>query len=385
MFSRSRFARSARTTRSSRVTRSARFSLVALLATTALTACSGGGLFPPAPSGSVITPGNTPTPVYVTAPLTGIQYLEGTNPYLAGPVVMGKIDNSMGARPQAALQQADMVFDEMVEGGLTRFLAVWHSNQPDQFGPLRSVRPMDPDIASPFGGIIAYSGGQRAFVTAMVKTGLYNASETSEQSNKTMVRVTDRFAPHNLFVRAKDIQAQHLDLAAPAATMFTFSPDASGASAATLGTPVTDLTATFPQAVALWTYSAKTNTWLRTQDGLKHLDATTGKQLTAVNVIVLRVAVDRSFKDPRYGFVPKTLLEGTGKGSIFTSGKQLDLTWTKTSPSSPMVLTDSSGAVIKLAPGNTWFELIPTDVGKLTVTKAQVASPTPSATATPKR
>jgi len=380
MFSRSRFARSTRISRATRTT----LALATLAATTALTACSGGGLLPPVPSGSVITPG-TPTPTYVTAPLTGVQFVEGTNPYLAGPVVMGKIDNSMGARPQAALQQADMVFDEMVEGGLTRFLAVWHSNQPDQFGPLRSVRPMDPDLASPFGGIIAYSGGQRPFVNAMVKTGLYNASETSEQSKKTMVRVTDRVAPHNLFVRAKDIQAQHLDLAAPAATMFTFSPDASGASAATLGTPVTDLTATFPQAVALWTYSAKTNTWLRTQDGLKHLDATTGKQLTAVNVIVLRVAVDRSYKDPRYGFVPKTLLEGTGKGSIFTGGKQLDLTWTKTSPGSPMVLTDSSGAVIKLAPGNTWFELIPTDVGKLTVTKAQVATPTPSATATPKR
>jgi hypothetical protein len=363
--------------------RTSALALTTLLAATALTGCAGGGLFPPTPSGSVITPGGTPTPLYVTAPLTGVQYEDGTNPYLAGPVVMGKIDNSMGARPQAALQQADMVFDEMVEGGLTRFLAVWHSNLPDQFGPLRSVRPMDPDIASPFGGIIAYSGGQKPFVTAMVKTGIYNASETSEQSKDTMVRVTDRYAPHNLFVKAKAIQAQHLDLTPPPATMFSFAPDWAGASAVVAGTPATSVTSVFPEATALWTWSGKSLAWLRTQDGQKHLDAATGKQLTAVNVIVLRVAVDRSYRDPRYSFVPKTLLEGTGKGIIFTHGQQLAINWAKASASAPVILTDASGAVIKLAPGNTWFELVPTDVGKVTVVAPKPA--TPSATPSPTR
>ena len=68
----------------------------------------------------------------VTAPLTGVQYAAGSNKFLAGPVVMGKIDNSSGARPQQGLNSTDVVFDEMVEGGLTRFLAIWQSKLPTE-------------------------------------------------------------------------------------------------------------------------------------------------------------------------------------------------------------------------------------------------------------
>jgi hypothetical protein len=332
-------------------------------------------------------PGDSNSPsasvVYDTAPLTGIQYPQGTNSFLAGPVVMGKIDNAPDARPQLGLSKADIVIDEMVEGGLTRFLAIWHSRQPDQFGPIRSVRPMDPDLATAFGGIISYSGGQRPFVAAMQATGIYNATETSEQSHKTMVRVTDRVAPHNLFVKAKDLQSQHMALGAPKPP-FSFSPDLASSTASIFGKDnVESVTAQFPAATAVWTWNGKK--FARTQDGKVHTDALDGKQLTADNVLVLRVAVDRSFRDPRYGFVPKTLLEGTGKGTVFSNGKSLDVTWTKTSASQYVVLTDSNGNVIKLAPGNTWFELVPTDVGKVTVKYATVIQDGASPSATPKK
>ena len=142
--------------------------LTAGLLASLLTGCSA------ATNNGTPAPGDSNSPsasvVYDTAPLTGIQYPQGTNAFLAGPVVMGKIDNSSDARPQLGLSKADIVIDEMVEGGLTRFLAIWHSQQPDQFGPIRSVRPMDPDLATAFGGIISYSGGQRPFVAAMQAT-----------------------------------------------------------------------------------------------------------------------------------------------------------------------------------------------------------------------
>ena len=72
-----------------------------------------------------------------------------------------KIDNHEDARPQVGLNRTDLVFEELVEGGLTRYVAVWHSDVPDAVGPVRSIRPMDPDIVAPLGGIIAYSGGQQ--------------------------------------------------------------------------------------------------------------------------------------------------------------------------------------------------------------------------------
>jgi len=295
---------------------------------------------------------------------------------------MGKIDNSAEARPQLGLNEADIVIDEMVEGGLTRFLAIWHSQQPDQFGPIRSVRPMDPDLATAFGGIIAYSGGQRPFVAAMRATGIYNATETSEQTLNTMVRVKDRYAPHNLFVKAKDLQGQHMSLGAPKAP-FTFSADAASSSAAMDSKESVDsVTAQFPSATALWTWTGKK--FARTQDGKALTDALNQKQITADNLLVLRVAVDRSFRDPRYGFVPKTVLEGTGKGTVFSNGKALAVTWTKTAASSYVVLTESNGTVVKLAPGNTWFELVPTDVGKVTI-KDVIVTPDTTASATPKK
>lgn len=319
------------------------------------------------------------TPAAVVAPLTGVSYAAGTNSFLAGPVVMGKIDNSPEARPQLGLSKTDIVIDEMVEGGLTRFLAIWHSQMPAEFGPIRSVRPMDPDLATAFGGIIAYSGGQRPFVAAMKASGLYNADETSEQGKGTMERVTNRVAPHNLFVKAQNLQAAHPNLAAPkpAFTFNTDASDAAGTSVQLAGKPVIDVKAQFPAATALWTWNGKA--FARTQDGKPLTDALDGKQLTAANVIVLRVAVDRSFKDPRYGFVPKTLLEGTGKGQVFSGGKVLDVTWTKAKAADYPALTDSSGAVVKLNPGNTWFELVPSDVGKVTVDYPKSATPTPTA------
>ena len=351
---------------------------VAALATVSLSACGSLGGNPAASNTDATTP--TPTPVYVSAPLTGVQYEEGSNPYLDGPAVMGKIDNSEAARPQAGLNQADLVFDEMVEGGLTRFLAVWHSKLPKDAGPIRSVRPMDPDIATQFGGIISYSGGQRPFVTAMQATGIYNATETSEQVKKGIHRVTDRVAPHNLFLAAQQLQSEHPDLAAPAPflSFLNDSNDAGAVAASTQGREVTQVKALFPSALATWDWSIKSQQWLRTQDGAKHLDAIDGKQIHATNVVVLRVAIDRSFKDPRYGFVPKTLLEGSGKGTVFSGGRALDVTWTKAGIKDALKLTDASGATVSLLPGNTWFELVPTDVGKVTV--SYLVTPTPSAT-----
>jgi hypothetical protein len=142
-----------------------KFSRIALvLASTtvtalALTGCAGGTIALP---GTSSTP--TPEKVFVMAPLTGVKYEEGTPEAagLTGPSVACKVDNSEAARPQQNLNKTDMVFDEMVEGGLTRFVAVFHSQllttdvDPKAVGvaPVRSIRPMDPDIISQFGGIV---------------------------------------------------------------------------------------------------------------------------------------------------------------------------------------------------------------------------------------
>ena len=84
------------------------------------------------------------------------------------------------------------MFEELVEGGLTRYVAVWQSDVPAEIGPIRSIRPMDPDIISPLGGIVAYSGGQDRFVRAMKATSVYNAIHGQSDTADLMYRTVPR-------------------------------------------------------------------------------------------------------------------------------------------------------------------------------------------------
>ena len=333
-------------------------------------------------SGCASGPAPKPTPtekpkVYVTAPLTGIKFEEGTNPSLDGPSVACKIDNLDVARPQINLNRTDIVFDEMVEGGLTRFVAVWHSDKPSAVGPVRSIRPMDPDIISPLGGIVCYSGGQLKFVNMMRATDVFNASETVEQKNGTFSRASDREAPHNVIVDVAKLAGNHPELAPPQ-PMFVMAEDLATSTASADGAGVTSFKVYYPSALAEWIWNTKAGAWHRNQDGKPHTDAVDGSPISTTNVVVMRVKVDR-----QYGNVPKDVVIGTGTVTVFTDGKMVKGTWAKATQTSPITLTDSMGAPIKLAPGRTWVELQPTesDGGKLKVTLAPTPTATPAPTA----
>src|SRR5699024_2796891 len=95
-------------------------------------------------------------------PLTG-ETAEEADEGLGRAAVSVKIENSPAARPQVGLQRADIVWEQLVEGGMTRFVATYHSDLPEEVGPIRSIRPMDAAIAGPAGGVLAFSGGQAAY------------------------------------------------------------------------------------------------------------------------------------------------------------------------------------------------------------------------------
>ena len=101
-----------------------------------------------------------PPPPTFPWPLTGVE----TTDIVQRPALAVKIENSSESRPQSGLNSADLVWEEVVEGGITRFVAVYHSTLPPEIGPIRSVRPMDAGIAAPLGGLFAFAGGQPDFV-----------------------------------------------------------------------------------------------------------------------------------------------------------------------------------------------------------------------------
>ena len=313
--------------------------------------------------------------VYPFAPLTGVAYMNeseipDTNSF---PAVSCKVDNAPAGRPQFNLNKADIVHVQMVEGGLTRLLVTWHSQPVDKVGPVRSVRPMDADIAAAFGGIFCYSGGVDMFIALLQDTSLYLADENTQQSVKpnSFSRTPERNAPHNMVVDMGLLQSQHEDLDAPQSIFnyaaFLDETQAYEPSSASSGKATTDFTIEYPEATSYWKGDGSGNL-LRDQDGKPHMDGVSEEQVRAKNVVVLEVQIDNtSFRDARYGPIPKTIMVGSGKVWVFIDGKYIEGTWSKATQTSPIELLDSTGAVIKLAPGNTWVELKP-DTATMTIT-----------------
>lgn len=321
--------------------------IVALILTTA--GCAAEPVPMPIPTPSYTSSYETPPPS-VIAPLTGMVIPAGSaiNPSLAA-----KIDNHIEARPQIGLERTDIVFEELVEGGLTRYVAVWQSDVPDEIGPVRSIRPMDPDIISAFGGIVCYSGGQQRFVALMQKAPVFNAIHGQAATEDTFYRTKTKKAPHNVIVKASVIVGQHPDLPAPG-QQFAFSLDTPSSTAAKDGAPASVLQLAFSKASApTWTFDSALGKYLRAQLGVADMDSN-GAQLSATNVLVIRVGIDTSLG------VPKTQLISSGEAWVSSGGATVHATWSKGSPTSPIALVDDQGVTVRLAPGNTWIELVPT-------------------------
>jgi hypothetical protein len=334
-----------------------------------LTGCS-----TPAPIDATPTETQTaePEPVFVSAPLTGVLYEEGTNPNLSLPAVMAKIDNTRSGFPQLSLNDADIVFVTRVEGGMTRLLPVWHSRIPSEVGPVRSVRPVDPLLIAPFGGVFIYSGGQTPFKQAAKATGLVMSDEDTEMDNETYFREPSRRAPWNLLFRPPVLQSLYSDQQPAPVDQLSFGDIPTAVSE---GAPALGLSVKYPGTLSAWESgsgafpwgASSEPAWFRSQDGKPHLQQNE-EQLLAKNVVVLEVTHDLSFRDPKYGAIPKAeLVNNSGVAHIFTDGYYLKAVWSKGAINSRIKLTTESGSDVLLAPGNTWFELMDTPRSKLSI------------------
>lgn len=303
---------------------------------------------PPAAATSRPIGSSQPTPV-VFSPLRGAPAAAATPEH---PSLAAKIDNHEEARPQIALNRTDLVFEELVEGGLTRYLAVWHSDVPDEIGPIRSIRPMDPDIASPLGGIIAYSGGQEQFVDMMMATPLVNVVFDFDDTG-LFSRADERPGPHDVLLDATETMSRNAELAPPP-VQFDYGTADPLADPSLAAAPTSQLGLVFAEGrMPSWDWDAATSSWLRSQDGSPDLEAS-GERVRATNVVTLRVGIDWT-----YGEVPKTMLISSGEAWVSVGGRTAHGTWTKDAQGSPIVLSADDGSTLRLAPGNTWIELVP--------------------------
>ena len=288
---------------------------------------------------------------------SGVQPLTG----LAGdvpnrPALVVKIDNGSRARPQSGLDVADIVVEEEVEGGVTRFAAIFHSTNAI-VGPVRSGRTTDIGVLVSLGDpLLLYSGAND--VTDALLLDRAAVQNRSAARSSGYWRNSSRRAPSNLYTDT----APHWASASggPPPPLFAYRPV--GATSP-IGESVSGLTVAYRANVASWEWDG--SAWLRSQGGRAHT-AASGQRIAAANVVVIETRkIDTGMVDSSGAVVPEFVFVGSGRATVFTDGKKIVGTWTRPTLGSVATLTTADGSVIELTPGRTWIEIIEADAGLL--------------------
>lgn len=296
-----------------------------------------------------------PSPVPIYSRMTGRQISNAD--INKRPVYAVQIENSPEARPQSGLKEADIVYEAVAEGGITRFNAVFHDNIPANIGPVRSLRPYFIDWFLPYDAAIVHAGGSGEALSDVRSLGLKDMDSVAS----IMRRISERYSPHNYYTRGQQV----LDLSSQRGYNSTFTglPRKQPAEEETLETsdaaPATPTAGTVNVRISSalynvrYTYDAASKTYLREQGGGKHIDAESGTQL-APSVVIVPILGKRIHPD---GVHTQYTTVGSGKVYVFQGGDVTEGTWSKSSRSSQWELRDGSGQVIALDPGQTWFTI----------------------------
>lgn len=291
-------------------------------------------------------------PVVQMSPLTGAELPDGPP---ANPVFVVKVENTRAGSPQYGLNQAEVVVEQMVEGGVTRLAAMYYTALPNKIGHVRSMRATDVGIAAPVAGQIVASGGAGATYDVVAANGLTVFAE--DKGAPGFSSDPSKSRPYN---RLLDLAA--LAGSATAGEMpgpyFEFTkPVEEGAEppAPPAGArPVTSASITFSRSHTT-TLALGEGGWSRT-NGF----AAAGEEFVAPNlVVVFAPVVDAGYKDPGGNSVPETKFEGTGRGLVVIGGQAVDVTWTKEGPGGTLKFVDANGAPVTMPVGKTWIQLAP--------------------------
>jgi hypothetical protein len=277
----------------------------------------------------------------------------GPAPLTGGPVLAVKIDNTSSARPRIGLDQADVVYVEPVEGGLTRLLAVFSRHQAGEVGPVRSGRETDVSILANWGKVaFAYSGSSSYTAKVLARGAQVNLS--NDQSGRGYRRDRSRPAPYNLIGDPKALLARAGGSVQPRDIGFRYGPPAAG------GAPATSVEARWPAATVALRWNAKRAQYLVVTDGRPDLSPS-GTQYGASTVVVQYVASkDSANRDVNGRPTPVEQLVGSGKATVLRGGRVWQGTWSRSGATLPTTFT-AGGKVVTFAPqGPVWVLLVPT-------------------------
>jgi hypothetical protein len=278
-----------------------------------------------------------------TCPLTDLPAPNGKVP--ERPALAVKVDNLPAARPPFGLGAADVVYEQPVEGGITRFIVIYQCHDAPRIEPVRSARLMDPDLVRQYGAhpLFAYAGAVPPVVAKIDASPLIDVGVNRAPS--AYHRDPARQAPHNLVSSTTALYAAGSSQQAPAtppAPVFQYGPLLDHGTA-------TSLHIAFPSSNLTWTWQPKAAQWSRSYSDTGPATVGDGGQIAAANVVVMRLTTSLA-------------VTGSGPAQVFRNGAVIDGTWRRSSLTDQTELVDSAGRTIPLTPGQTWIELVPSTV-----------------------
>jgi len=299
-----------------------------------------------------------PTPTMATAPLTGRLVPEALA--TRHPIAV-MIDDQALARPQSGLSQASIVWHAPAEGGIPRYMAIFAEGDPKAVGPVRSSRYYFIGWASEWKAAYVHVGGSPQALATLAAKGrgqlVFNADE-ARWGPTYLWRITQRFAPHNVYSDGKHLRALARRIGAtkaPGGPVWLFAPDAPLEARPVGGT----IDVRYPANAIRYRYDRKTNTYLRFTYGKKDIDAAYKTQIAPKNVVVMVVR----FGALNDGHPEKHRLEaqfiGSGTAWISTNGKTIKGTWKKPSLTAPTRFYDKNGKQVTLTIGQTYIQVVP--------------------------
>ena len=298
---------------------------------------------------TIPVPSTTLAPDVPRQPLTGMP-VESEVDITDRPALAVKIDNAPAARRNhSGLAVADVVFEEKVEGSLTRFAAVFHSQDADPVGPIRSAREQDVNLLSSLNQpLFGWSGGNPG-VTRLIRASFL--VDVGAPSNSGSYYRGPGSAPHNLYSDTASLYAlTPEDNPGAPSRQFGFLDDGT----VFAGDVAKKMSFNIGSIDIVWDWNADEGRYERSQEGEKHVDKTYG-QIGAQNVIVLGVDYRQSSIDSN---APEAVTLGEGQALVFSNGEVITGRWQKVLAVYNFVLTDDDGNPIKLTPGQTWIELV---------------------------
>ncbi len=327
--------------------RRARTTAVALIATAALTLTACGGSATKAGNRG---PGSQSTQGGITLdalwPLTGLP-VTGKPP--KHPPLVVKIDNTASSRPQLGLAKADLITEELVEGGLTRLAVFFETHLPGLVGPVRSMRASDIGLVKPVRGIVVTSGAAGPTYGRLKAAGVKYIANGGPAPG--FYRDSGRTAPYNLLMKL-DVLAKTLKKptrVTPPYLPWGKEKDFNGTA------PARSITARFGGGhTTLWSYQG--GKYVNTNS-----EAAPGTAFKPDTVVVVRVGTrDAGYLDPAGHFVPESITTGSGKALVFHKGKVERGSWSKSSPGQTWSFKTKAGK-LRIPAGHTWIEVLPVD------------------------